>query len=138
MMKILKVFCFLIPILLASCAQPKESLYEDFDALVKSNDISQGYVPVIIPGDAKEIKAFHLGDRAYGQFAFTKDYYSCLELDPASIDMVINEMPTDKELQKPAWFPSAEELKKRDLEYYAFKDFHLIVDHEGKRGYFLK
>ena len=137
-MKTLYPFYLLILIFFISCAQPKESLYADFDELVRSNDISLGYVPVIIPGDAKDIKVLPSGNRAYGQFAFTKDYYSCLELDPASLDAVTRELPNEKELTRPEWFPSTEQLRERELEYYAFKDFHLIVDHKGRMGYFLK
>ena len=142
--RILNTVIVLIIIGLAlSCTENYTSKYDSYDDLIKSSDLSKGWVPEIIPNDSKNIIETHNIDnnRIFGYFDFSNNSFidSLEEYNKMqTVDSVINNLRQTKRPKRPSWFISELNLISLKPIIFRHSEFYIICDTINKKGYFLR
>jgi len=140
--KIITLLILLCFNFLYACNEDVSSDFQSYDDLVKIKYLENGWIPTIIPIDAKNIKEIHNLDlnSTFGKFEFSSHLFvdSILILQRISSRTIKENIARINRPSRPDWFISDSKIDQINPVKVIYEDFYIIVDTTLRKAYFLK
>jgi len=131
----------LTSILFISCIENVESHFTNYQELNAGGYLSNGWIPKVLPDNSYEIREIHNLDNnhVFGIFKYRSDSFdktidNLEKVDKAELEKLLQEINLPK---RPEWFIDSEMLIDKELNFYRYDNFILIVKQHEKHVYFV-
>jgi len=138
----LLVLCILL-IIIASCNENQSSKYASYDEFINSKGVQNGWIPIIIPKDSKNIIEVHNIDNnnTFGCFEYVNSKSIELLFDSGKIqqsDSIIVLLNSINQPKQPSWFISQEQIITMKPIILKQTEFVFILDTIRHKGFFFR